>query len=125
VYIYSNKTGPWEQIQRVFGSSSDKFGWSLALNRNGTRLLVGRPYSTRGGRASLFRRYTNVFNNTINITDLDSWQPSNGYATSLDMAWDGNTGETPNKPKGDPALRAPLAVQSCALLNNVVGGGTP
>ena len=61
VYIFNNQGGIWTQFAKVTASDTatvDYFGYSLAINTNGTTIAVGTVYDddkgTNAGAAYIF-----------------------------------------------------------------------
>ncbi|MBK7342514.1 MAG: hypothetical protein IPJ06_05045 [Saprospiraceae bacterium] len=84
----------------------DRFGQSLAISKDGSRIIAGAPYNDIAGAASGMTRVFRLVNNiwTIQGTTINGQGANNWAGWAVDLSWSGDTiiiGEIHNADKGD------------------------
>jgi hypothetical protein len=82
VYIFVNNNNVWTQeakILKATRATSDNFGWSVAIDQLGNRIVVGCPHVTSNAIANNGAVYTYTRNNSIWTLEKEIL-PNNNYA---------------------------------------------
>ncbi len=99
VYIFSYDGAVWSQtayIQKSSPTANDRFGYSLSLNDEGTRLAVGANYESSDsdventGAAYIFDYDGSDWNQTTKLAPSNLGE-GDKFATTLDLSGDGAT----------------------------------
>ena len=95
VYVYENVSGSWVQRQVLSTEAADnnKFGYAVAVNRNGTTIAVGVPngdtsISANTGCVYIYEKNGITWNNTAKLWGTDITVDSS-YGMGLAMSYDG------------------------------------
>ena len=95
VFVYDWNGSSWSIVGASMNGSTngDQFGYSMAFNEDGSRIVVGAPGNDNGGSdAGQIRTFE--WNGTVWMptgSDLNGPSASSGFGKALDLSKDGNT----------------------------------
>lgn len=93
VRVYQNIGGLWYQLgSDIYGAgAADRFGWTVSLNSDGTRLAIGAPYNwTANGSTGHVRVYEFVAGNWVQLgANIDGINSGDQFGSSVSLNADG------------------------------------
>ena len=94
-YIFTRSGTTWSQQAKIVasdGSANDKFGYTVAINSDGTYAVVGAPYQDTGGTdtgaAYIYARSGSSWSQQAKIQSSDV-QADDGFGWSVSISGDG------------------------------------